>query len=83
VTRHKWGDDVVYQYSTVQECDRCSLLKVRRHEPSVAFPWVEFWREGDRVESAATPPCIAADGVAGTAPQHEIAATACRPEASP
>lgn len=55
--KHDWkggGGPVRYPYKTERACGRCRLVKVTRHEPQV-FPWVEWWKDGERLEAA--PPC--------------------------
>jgi hypothetical protein len=68
VKRHRWGEPNRLRLKTERQCLDCGLIKVTVHEPSVSFPWVEFWREigPDRdlvkVEhSDRTPPCQPAE----------------------
>lgn len=53
---HSWGDGVVFQHKTERSCGKCALVKVTRHEPGVR-PWIEWWRDGERVNSQRTPAC--------------------------
>jgi hypothetical protein len=74
-SRHQWGDPNRFLYKTERVCLRCDLVKVTRHEP--ASTWIEWWRDGERINAARTPGCVAAAAsrLAETlAPQHEGAA---------
>lgn len=55
--RHKWAKPVRFQFKTERQCMRCELARVTRHDDPQAQPWIEWWRDGDQVESEATPPC--------------------------
>jgi hypothetical protein len=54
--RHSWGDPIRRTYHTERCCRKCAIVKITRHEPGV-LPWVEFERDGARIDSARTPPC--------------------------
>ena len=56
--RHGWSAPVRFPLKTERECRRCPTVRVTRHDagPS-AVPWVEFWKDGVRVETARTPVC--------------------------
>ncbi len=63
-TRHRWAEpDRSNVYKTERTCIHCGLVKVTRKEPREH--WIEFWRNGERIEADATPPCdrIPADGL--------------------
>lgn len=63
--RHSWGEPVRFQYKTERECARCGLIKVTRHEPAAAHPWLEFWRDGARLKGDGTPACAPARAEVG------------------
>lgn len=56
--RHQWGPPVNFPYKTERSCLRpgCPVVKVTRHEPG-ELPWREWWRHGEQLEGALTPPC--------------------------
>ena len=54
--RHTWGEPVSFQYKTERTCSICDIVKVTRHEPGVQ-PWLEFYRDGVKIESERTPEC--------------------------
>lgn len=54
--RHSWGAPVRFPYKTERSCTKCDVVKVTRHEPG-QIPWIEFWRDAERIETAKTPPC--------------------------
>lgn len=54
--RHRWGDASYFQYKTERACTVCNVVKVTRHEPG-EHPWLEFWRDGERIPGDLTPPC--------------------------
>jgi hypothetical protein len=60
-TRHRWGDKVRFEHKTEQQCARCEVVRVTRHEweRGREIFWTEFWRNLDRVDDASgkTPPC--------------------------
>lgn len=59
-TRHRWGERASFPlaYKTERHCTRCELVKVSRHDdPHRRWPWIEWWRDGERIETDATPPC--------------------------
>lgn len=62
--RHSWSDPYREAYATKRTCWNCGLMKITRHEPGI-FPWVEYWREGERVRmdeyGQKTPPCERVD----------------------
>ncbi|MDP2410372.1 MAG: hypothetical protein Q8M26_08805 [Pseudolabrys sp.] len=58
--RHKWGEAKRFPYKTEVSCERCQIVKVTRHEPSVR-PWLEFYRDGERVNCERTPVCESAE----------------------
>lgn len=58
--RHRWADPVRYPYKTERTCLNCDLVKVTRHEPG-EHPWLEFWRNGERVICDRTPMCEMAE----------------------
>ena len=55
-SHHSWSDKVAYLNKSERECRRCGLVKVTRHEGLRS--WVEWWREGERLASEVTPPCL-------------------------
>jgi hypothetical protein len=56
--RHSWSEPERNIYETRRACRRCPVVKVTRHEPGV-LPWVEFRRDGVRVDGdGRTPPCL-------------------------
>jgi hypothetical protein len=57
--RHDWTAIAPkrYPFKTERECARCGLIKVTRHEND--RHWIEFWKDGEKVEGKATPPCVA------------------------
>jgi hypothetical protein len=59
-TRHKWSAKVEFPpYKSERQCSRCEMVLVSRHENEGGrgVHWKEFYRDGDRVEHDATPPC--------------------------
>ena len=54
--RHKWGDPARFQYKTETTCSICGITKITRHEPG-EYPWLEFFRDGVRIEGDRTPEC--------------------------
>jgi hypothetical protein len=65
-TRHKWGKRVPLQNRTERHCTRCGLVRVTRHEPNER-PWIEWERDGARVNSELTPMCDGRFDAAGRA----------------
>ena len=62
--RHSWGDPVRFQFKTERTCANCDITKVTRHEPGEQ-PWLEFWRDGERIVTDRTPECLSVkNGVA-------------------
>lgn len=56
-TRHSWGAPQRFPYKTERSCvNGCGIVKVTKHEG--VRPWIEFWRDGERIEGEGTPPCI-------------------------
>jgi hypothetical protein len=61
--RHCWGEPMRFRFKTERTCLSCGLVKVtRRDAGDCAIPWVEFWRDGVRVEAKGTPACDPARG---------------------
>jgi len=60
-TRHRWGDKDRLAHKTEQQCKRCDMVKVTRHEfeGGREIYWIEFWRDCEQIECEATPPCDA------------------------
>lgn len=62
-TRHQWALPVRFVHKTEQQCNRCALIKVTRHEYEGGrdLYWTEFWRDMEKVEHdcGKTPPCEA------------------------
>lgn len=59
--RHSWSEPVRFEHKSERECRRCGLVKVSRHEADGPrdLHWIEWWRDCEKVELAATPPCDA------------------------
>jgi hypothetical protein len=55
MTRHSWGDPVRSEYRTERTCRRCGMVKVTRKDEMPY--WIEWHRDGRRIESERTPPC--------------------------
>jgi hypothetical protein len=56
--RHSWSAPARFRRKTERVCARCGLVRVTRHDGGdTVIPWVEFWREGVRLEARATPAC--------------------------
>jgi len=55
---HRWSDPVRFPLKSERCCTRdgCPIVKVTRHEPAER-PWIEYWRDGERVAGERTPPC--------------------------
>lgn len=61
-TRHKWGEKVRFgNYKSEQQCLRCELVKVSRHESEGGrdVHWKEYWRDGEIVSRGDMPICDA------------------------
>ncbi len=60
-TRHKWGGKERHPHKTEQQCLRCEMVKVTRHEfeGGREIYWTEYWRDLDQIKADATPPCDA------------------------
>jgi hypothetical protein len=63
--RHRWGDPQRFFHptrpdisKTERACihDGCTIVRVTRHEG--AEHWVEFYKDGERIEGDLTPPCV-------------------------
>lgn len=57
---HRWGDpDRPDLNNTLRACGKCGLVRVTRHEPeNHPQHWVEFHRDGKRVDvDGITPVC--------------------------
>lgn len=54
--KHRWSDPFRQHHKTERYCINCGLVKVTRHPPQ-GFPWKEFWRGLDQIQSTATPAC--------------------------
>ena len=56
--RHRWGEPARFPYKTERTCiaHGCGITKVTRHEPDV-HPWLEFFRDGQRIVCERTPSC--------------------------
>lgn len=61
--KHRWGDAERFFHAerpdiskTERTCVHCGLVRVTRHESE--RHWVEFWRDGERVDNPRTPECI-------------------------
>lgn len=59
--RHSWGERVPFLHKTERECTRCGIVKVTRHESEGGrdLHWVEWYRDGEPLESIRTPSCDA------------------------
>ena len=62
--RHRWGDAQRFPHPTrpdISKTERscihegCNIVRVTRHESGEH--WVEFWKDGERIEGDHTPPC--------------------------
>lgn len=61
-TRHRWGEKVRFgNYKSEQQCIRCELVKVSRHESEGgrAVHWKEYWRHEDLISRDDLPICDA------------------------
>lgn len=60
---HLWSSPERYPHKTEQECERCQLVWVRRHEFEGNRPkhWNEFWRDGERLPGNRRPKCVAVE----------------------
>jgi hypothetical protein len=59
-TRHRWGEKVRFgNYKSEQQCIRCELVKVSRHESEGArdVHWKEYWRDEDLISRDQMPIC--------------------------
>lgn len=65
--RHRWGDAQRFEHpdrpdisKTERPCIHpgCNIVRVTRHESNEH--WIEFWKDGERIECDATPPCVPA-----------------------
>lgn len=57
--RHSWGEKRVYLYKNEVDCIVCGITKATIAEPAGAWSRhrTEFWRDGEQINCAATPPC--------------------------
>jgi hypothetical protein len=58
--RHRWGEPARFPHKTERTClNGCGITKVGHHqvEAGRARHWTDFWRDGERIVCAATPPC--------------------------
>lgn len=62
--RHRWGDPQRFEHPTrpdISKTERpcihpgCNIVRVTRHESNEH--WVEFWKDGERIECDGTPEC--------------------------
>lgn len=45
-------------HTSYRSCTKCALVKITRHEPdNTPRHWVEFERDGRKVETVRTPAC--------------------------
>lgn len=61
-TRHKWAKKIeISAHKSERQCIRCEMVKVSRKEFEGGRDvyWSEYWRDLDRIECDATPPCDA------------------------
>lgn len=61
-TRHRWGEKVRFGlYKSEQQCTRCELVKVSRHEHENGRPlhWKEYWRDEELISRGQLPACDA------------------------
>lgn len=61
-TRHRWGEKVRFgNYKSEQQCIRCELVKVSRHEHEGGrdVHWKEYWRDEELISRDALPICDA------------------------
>jgi hypothetical protein len=60
-TRHSWGEKVRFAHKTEQQCRRCEMVKVTRHEFEAGRDvyWTEFWRDVEQIKTDVTPRCDA------------------------
>jgi hypothetical protein len=60
--RHRWGEKQRFEHKSEQQCARCEMVKVGRHEWQAGRPiyWTEYWRDLEQVnQDGKTPPCDA------------------------
>jgi hypothetical protein len=53
--RHSWSAPERFAHHSDRVCWDCALIKRTRHEGH--SHWTEWWRDGARISSDATPPC--------------------------
>lgn len=54
---HRWSDPARFYDRTLRHCrNGCGVVKITVHPPH-GFPWTEFWRGTDRIETEGTPAC--------------------------
>lgn len=59
-TRHKWAAKVECSpQKSERQCTRCEMVMASRKEFEGGRPvfWKEYWRDLERIECEATPPC--------------------------
>jgi len=59
-TRHRWGKPNRLAQKTERECTRnCGTIKVTMHPDGREGRehWVEFWKDGEKIEGKGTPVC--------------------------
>jgi hypothetical protein len=59
---HRWGErkDFPLAHKSERGCQNgCGVTKISRHEHEGGRDryWIEFWRDGEKIEGAGTPPC--------------------------
>lgn len=65
MSRHRWGDKVVFPRKSERDCANCGLVKVSRREHLGGRDqyWTEYWRDGERVEGDGKVPACEPVGV--------------------
>jgi hypothetical protein len=62
---HSWSQPNRLPHKTERECVRCGIIRVTRHDAGdTVIPWVEFWRDGERLDVRGTPACQPVDQAA-------------------
>jgi hypothetical protein len=61
MTRHRWGDKVVFPHKSERCCANCGLVKVSRHESEGGRDryWTEYWRAEEKLSTDKVPACEA------------------------
>lgn len=60
--RHRWSKcPRRFVHKTERDClnPGCKVTRVTRHE---GISWIEFWRDGEKIDSDKTPPCEGQEG---------------------